>query len=52
MKCAVIVSTGIWEDNNLKRKWINTVAKKIGQKVTNVQGFTITEKKLHQTVKK
>ena len=31
---------------------MNTVAKKMGQKVTNVQEFTITEKKLHQTVKK
>ena len=31
---------------------MNTVAKKIGQKVANVQEFTITEKKLHQTVKK
>ena len=31
---------------------MNIVAKKIGQKVTNVQEFTFTEKKLHQTVKK
>ena len=45
---------GIWEDNTktLQRNWMNTVAKKIGQKVTNMQEFTITEKKLHQTVKK
>ena len=31
---------------------MNTVAKKIGQKVTNVQESTITKKRLHQTVKK
>ena len=31
---------------------MNTVAKKIGQKVTNVQEFAITGDKLHQTVKK
>ena len=31
---------------------MNTVASKIRQKVTNVQELTITEKKLHQTVKK
>ena len=45
---------GIWENNTKtpKRKWMNTVAKKMGQKVANVQEFTITEKKLHQTVKK
>ena len=45
---------GIWEDNTKtpKRKWMNTVAKKMGQKVANVQEFTITKKKLHQTVKK
>ena len=45
---------GIWKDNNKtpQRKLMNTVAKKIGQNVTNVQEFTITEKKLHQTVKK
>ena len=30
---------------------MNTVAKKIGQKVTNVQEFTIAEKKLYGTVK-
>ena len=34
------------------RKWMNTVAKKIGQKFANVQKFTITEEKLNQTVKK
>ena len=45
---------GIWEDNTKtpQRKWMNTVAKKIGEKVTNIQEFTITEKKLHVTVKK
>ena len=45
---------GIWKDNTKtpNRKWMNTVAKKMGQKVANVQEFTITEKKLHQTVKK
>ena len=45
---------GIWEDNTKipQRKWMNTVATKIGQKVTNVQEFTITEKNMHQTVKK
>ena len=44
----------IWEDNTKtpQRNWMNTVAKKIVQKVTNMQEFTITEKKLHQTVKK
>ena len=31
---------------------MNTVANKMGQKVANVQEFTIPEKKLHQTVKK
>ena len=31
---------------------MNTVEKKIGQKVTNVQEFTIIEKKLYETVKK
>ena len=46
--------TGIWEDNTKtpQRKWMNIVAKKIGQKVTNVQEFTITEKRLHQRIKK
>lgn len=45
---------GIWKDSNKtpQRKWMNTVAKKIRQKVPNVQEFTIAEKKLHQTVKK
>ena len=31
---------------------MNTVTKKIGKKVANMQEFTITEKKLHQTIKK
>ena len=46
--------TGIWEDNTKtpQRKWMNIVAKKIGHKVTNVQELTITEKKLHQIIKK
>ena len=45
---------GIWEDNTKtkQQKYMNTTAKKIGQKVANVLKFTITEKKLHQTVKK
>ena len=45
---------GIWEDNTKtpKQKWMSSVAKKMGQKVVNVQEFTITENKLHQTVKK
>ena len=46
--------TGLREGNTKtpRRKRMNTVAKKIGQKVTNVQEFTITENYLHQTVKK
>ena len=46
--------TEIWENNTKtpNRKRMNTVAKKIGQKVAKVQEFTITGKKLHQTVKK
>ena len=45
---------GIWKDNTKtpQRKWMNTVAKKIGEKVTNIQEFTIIEKKLYGTVKK
>ena len=31
---------------------MNTVAKKIGQKIMNVQAFTITEIKVYKTVKK
>ena len=31
---------------------MNTVAKKIREKVTDVQEFTVTEKKLYETVKK
>ena len=44
---------GILEDNSntLEQKSMNTVANKIEQKVTNVQEFKITEKKLHQKVK-
>ena len=38
---------GIWEGNTKtpQRKWMNTVAKKIGQKVTNVQEFAISPKR-------
>ena len=51
---------GIQGDNTktAKRKWMDTVdehngrAKKMEQKFANVQEFTITEKKLYQTVKK
>ena len=45
---------GIWEDNTKTphRQWMNTIAKKIGQKVANMQELTITEKKLHRTVNK
>ena len=45
---------GIWENNTniLQRKWMNTVAKKIGQKIAIVQEFTITKNKLHETLKK
>ena len=44
---------GIWYNNTKtpQRKYMNTVAKKIGQKVAIVQKFTINEKKLHQTIK-
>ena len=37
---------GIWERNTKtpKQKWMNTVAKKMGQKLANVQGLTNTEK--------
>ena len=39
--------------NNLQRKWMNTDEKKKKRpKVTNVQLFMITKKKLHQTFKK
>ena len=31
---------------------MNTVSKKIGQKVGNVQELTITKRKLHQTINK
>ena len=44
---------GIWEDNTktLERKGIKTVAKKIGQKVTNVQELKITEKNMECNIK-
>ena len=38
--------------NTPQRKWMNTDAKKIGQKVMNVHESMITEKKLRETVKK
>ena len=45
---------GIWEDDTQTpyRKWIKTVAKKIGEKVTNVHALVIDEKKLCETVRK
>lgn len=45
---------GIWEVNTktAHRKWMNTVAGKITNKVSNVQEFIITEKKLYKTAKK
>ena len=45
---------GIREDNTKipQKKWMNTVAKKIGEKVRNVQEFTINGQKLYETVKK
>ena len=45
---------GIWEDETKtpNRKWMNTVAKKIREKVKNVQEFTITEKNFYDIVKK
>ena len=44
---------GIWEDETKtpNRKWMNTVAKKIREKVKNVQEFTITEKNFYDIVK-
>ena len=49
-----IFRADIWKDNpeNPQRKSVNKVVKKIDQKVTNVQEFTITEKKLYKTVKR
>ena len=45
---------GIWEDNTETphRKWMNTVGKKISEKVTDIQELAITEEKLYTTVKK
>ena len=45
---------GMWADNTKtpQRKWLNKVAQKIGQKIRNVQGFMITEKKLYKAVEK
>ena len=45
---------GIWEDNTktAQQKCMTAVSKKTGHKVTNVQEFMITEKKLYKTAKK
>ena len=45
---------GIWEDNTQmpQRRWMNTVAKRIQEKVTDVQDFTNTEKNLCETIRK
>ena len=45
---------GIWEDETKtpNQKWMNTVAKKMREKVKNVQEFTITEKNFYDIVKK
>ena len=45
---------GIWEDNvkTPHRRWRNTVARRIREKVTNVQEFTITEQIFCEAVKK
>lgn len=44
----------MWADNTKtpQRKWMNKVAQKIGQKITNLQRFMITEKKLCKAVEK
>ena len=45
---------GIWEDNakTPHRRWMNTVARRIREKVTNVQEFTITEEIFCEAVRK
>ena len=45
---------GIWEDDTKtpQRKWMNTIARKITEKVTNVQELVITEEIFYGTVKK
>ena len=45
---------GIWEDNSKtpQRKWMNTIAKKIKEKIIDVQELTITEGKLYSTAEK
>ena len=45
---------GIWDDNTktAQRKWMNTIARKITEKVTNVQELVVTEEILYGTVKK
>ena len=45
---------GIWEDETQTphRKWMNMVARKLSENVTDVQEFKIDDKKLYETVKK
>ena len=45
---------GIWEDETQTpyRKWMNTVARKLREKVTHVQEFVTDNEKLKKTVKK
>ena len=45
---------GIWEDNaeTPHRRWMNTAARKIGEKATNVQEFTVSEPIFCEAVKK
>ena len=45
---------GIWENETQTphRKWMNMVARKLSEKVTDVQEFKTDDKKLYETVKK
>ena len=45
---------GIWEDDTKtpQQKWMNTIARKITEKVTNVQKRVIIEEIMYGTVKK
>ena len=45
---------GIWEDETQTphQKWMNMAARKLSEKVTDVQEFKIDDKKLYKTVKK
>ena len=45
---------GIWEEptQTPHRKWMNKVARKLSEKVTDVQEFKIDDKKLYETVKR